>query len=245
MSSKGFMDVSQATDLATFKRNLASASATLGFPLVGCVLSQLRSSPIDAQAVYFIGNTPEAFAASAADVALTIRDPVMTWLRAKKLQPVVYDQTFYTKAGASDLWEEQAAFGFRCGIAVSFDLPGNWRFSFGIDRDEPVPDGEKLATLQSNLLLFGLHAQAAICRLVQRDSVEPRRPAIEQAPRVSARELECLKWTRDSKTAWEVGLILGISERTVNAHISNAMRKLGCFNKHQAVLKAIDIGLFT
>jgi DNA-binding CsgD family transcriptional regulator len=38
-------------------------------------------------------------------------------------------------------------------------------------------------------------------------------------------------------------MILGISERTVNAHISSAMRKLGCFNKHQAVLKAIDIGL--
>ena len=42
----------------------------------------------------------------------------------------------------------------------------------------------------------------------------------------------------EGKTAWEVGTILGISERTAVLHLQNAMRKLESVNKHQAVLKA-------
>ena len=48
---------------------------------------------------------------------------------------------------------------------------------------------------------------------------------------------------RTGKTAWEVGAILGISERTAVSHLNNAMRKLGCVNKHQAVLKALRLRL--
>ena len=47
----------------------------------------------------------------------------------------------------------------------------------------------------------------------------------------------------DGKTAWEVGNLLGISERTAVLHLQTAMRKLGCVNKHQAVLKALRLGL--
>jgi DNA-binding CsgD family transcriptional regulator len=63
------------------------------------------------------------------------------------------------------------------------------------------------------------------------------------APSLTPRELESLRWTMDGKTAWEVGSILGITERTAVLHLNNAMRKLGCVNKHQAVLKALRLGL--
>jgi len=64
-----------------------------------------------------------------------------------------------------------------------------------------------------------------------------------EVPTLSSRELEALRWTMDGKTAWEVGTILGISERTAVLHLNNAMRKLECVNKHQAVLKALRLGL--
>jgi DNA-binding CsgD family transcriptional regulator len=63
------------------------------------------------------------------------------------------------------------------------------------------------------------------------------------APSLTPREVESLRWTMDGKTAWEVGNILGISERTAVLHVNNAMHKLGCVNKHQAVLKALRLGL--
>ena len=60
---------------------------------------------------------------------------------------------------------------------------------------------------------------------------------------VTPRELETLRWTMEGKTAWEVGRVLGITERTVALHVNNATHKLGCVNKHQAVLKALKMGL--
>lgn len=56
---------------------------------------------------------------------------------------------------------------------------------------------------------------------------------------VSARELDCLKWTAAGKTAWEASIILGISERTVRFHLNAAREKLKCATTTQAVAKAI------
>ena len=61
----------------------------------------------------------------------------------------------------------------------------------------------------------------------------------EQDILVSARELDCLKWTAAGKTALEASIILGISERTVRFHLNAAREKLGCVTTTQAVAKAI------
>jgi DNA-binding CsgD family transcriptional regulator len=56
---------------------------------------------------------------------------------------------------------------------------------------------------------------------------------------ISARELDCLKWTAAGKTALEASIILGISERTVRFHLNAAREKLDCVTTTQAVAKAI------
>jgi DNA-binding CsgD family transcriptional regulator len=56
---------------------------------------------------------------------------------------------------------------------------------------------------------------------------------------VSARELDCLRWTAAGKTAWEASVILGISERTVRFHLNAAREKLNCATTAQAVAKAV------
>jgi DNA-binding CsgD family transcriptional regulator len=56
---------------------------------------------------------------------------------------------------------------------------------------------------------------------------------------LSARELDCLQWTAAGKTAFETGVILGITERTVRFHQNAAREKLGCATTTQAVAKAV------
>jgi DNA-binding CsgD family transcriptional regulator len=56
---------------------------------------------------------------------------------------------------------------------------------------------------------------------------------------MSAKELDCLKWTASGKTAWEASVILGITERTVRFHLNAAREKLNCTTTTQAVAKAI------
>ena len=57
---------------------------------------------------------------------------------------------------------------------------------------------------------------------------------------ISARELDCLKWTAAGKSAWEASVILGISERTVRFHLNSAREKLKCATTTQAVAKAVS-----
>ena len=47
---------------------------------------------------------------------------------------------------------------------------------------------------------------------------------------LTQREKTCLQWAAVGKTSWEMGVILGLTERTVNFHIHNACRKLGSFS---------------
>ncbi len=52
---------------------------------------------------------------------------------------------------------------------------------------------------------------------------------------LTPREREVLKWLKCGKTSWAIARILRISERTVNYHVNNIMRKLDVSNRTQAV----------
>jgi DNA-binding CsgD family transcriptional regulator len=60
---------------------------------------------------------------------------------------------------------------------------------------------------------------------------------------LSARERDCLRWTAEGKSSWDIGMILQISDNTVNFHIKKAMRKLDTTSRTVAVVKAIRLNL--
>ena len=57
--------------------------------------------------------------------------------------------------------------------------------------------------------------------------------------KLSARETECLHWCAQGKTSSEIGIILGLSEFTVNNYLYNATAKLNAASRTQAVAEAI------
>lgn len=76
------------------------------------------------------------------------------------------------------------------------------------------------------------------------DRMSPR--AANTVPTVlSARELEVVRWTAQGKTSVEIGRILSLSDHTVNAYLTNAIKKLDCVNRTQLVAKAIRLKLIT
>ncbi|MTJ82874.1 MAG: hypothetical protein F8N37_17955 [Telmatospirillum sp.] len=60
---------------------------------------------------------------------------------------------------------------------------------------------------------------------------------------LSLREREVLNWLKVGKSSWDISVLLGISERTVNFHVANLLRKLGALNRPQAVAIAVSNGL--
>jgi DNA-binding CsgD family transcriptional regulator len=62
---------------------------------------------------------------------------------------------------------------------------------------------------------------------------------------ITARETEVLQWTALGKTAWEISVIISVTERTVNAHLQRAAKKLGAANKTHAITIALIFGWLT
>ncbi|VAX12517.1 hypothetical protein MNBD_GAMMA24-2823 [hydrothermal vent metagenome] len=77
------------------------------------------------------------------------------------------------------------------------------------------------------------HLHEAIGRIDKTDQIP------KDLPNFTLRERETLKWSYEGKTAWEIGVILSISERTVKFHLNNIYQKLNVANRSQAVAKAI------
>lgn len=66
-------------------------------------------------------------------------------------------------------------------------------------------------------------------------------PDLDRVPNpLTPREREALQWAAAGKSAAETGGILGITERTVTAHIVSACQKLDATNKTQAVARALQ-----
>jgi DNA-binding CsgD family transcriptional regulator len=237
MLQPAFQSVLEVRTRDEFRSEVVRFAHELGFNTVSATVvfdHSLRESEFDT-----VDNTPEAFHEVFQNQSNWRRDPVMQHCKRHSV-PIIWDQTTYVASGAADMWEEQAQFGYRAGIALALHMPEGRHFFLGVDRDKDLPgEAPALTRIVADLQLFAVHAQEAAWRVVM-----PKVPATSSSTtHLTPRELECLRWTMDGKTAWEVGAILSVTERTAVLHISNAMRKLDCSTKHQAVLKALRLGL--
>ncbi len=233
MLQSGCSAVLQAGSREDFRGEVVRFSQQLGFSFVSAM--SVLDVTVGRSEFVRVDNAPAGFSEVMNNVPAMRLDPVMQHCR-RHTWPIVWNQDTYTREGLGELWEEQARFGYRTGIAMALHLPEGRHFALGVERDQALPanDGE-VTRLVADLQLFAMYAQAAAQRLLS--------PAEGDRPSLTPRELEALHWTRAGKTAWEVGAILGISERTAVLHVNNAMRKLGCTSKHQAVLQALRLGL--
>jgi DNA-binding CsgD family transcriptional regulator len=235
MLQGGYSSVLQARDRDEFRDEVVRFGRALGFDTVSAMA--VIDHGIGRSEFVVVDNTPQEWRDASNDTRAMRRDPVMQHCKRQSL-PIIWDQGTYTSQGQGELWEEQARYGYQTGIAMALHLPEGKHFMLGVDRDRALPsDRHELTRVVADLQLFAVHALDAAMRVLV-----PVQASLE-VPTLTPRELEALRWTMDGKTAWEVGSILGITERTAVLHLNNAMRKLGCVNKHQAVLKALRQGL--
>lgn len=236
MLNDQFTSVLAAGSVEDFHERVLRFSRWLGFDFMSAFVA------VDKQAggtdFHCIDNAPEAYRPTFEDNNYNHRDPVMRHCK-HFATPIIWDQRTYIDSGTMDKWERQAPFGYRAGIAMALHLPDGKHFMIGVDRDQEIPrhrpERQRMAL---DLCAFGAFAQEAAVRLFL-----PPTTARQVFARLSARELEALKWAAEGKTAWEVGRILGISEQTVVRHVNSATQKLACVNKVQAVARALRLGL--
>lgn len=65
------------------------------------------------------------------------------------------------------------------------------------------------------------------------------------ARHITERQLQCLAWVQEGKSATDIGGILGLSGRTVEKHITKICGHLGVKSRVQAVVRARELGLIS
>ncbi|HEX6704010.1 MAG TPA: autoinducer binding domain-containing protein [Albitalea sp.] len=229
-----FASVLEVRDSSALLTQAVACTQRMGFETVDvtAVVDDTAGHP----KFFWVGNGPSAYRQTRTETTAR-RDPVAQHCRRSNL-PIVWNQSTYVAAGQADKWEAQARFGYHAGVAYALHLPDRRHFYIGVDRDRSLPDNSaEIARLAADLQLLAVFMEAAAFHVLLPESRANDRPAL------TPRELESLRWTMEGKTAWELGAILGISEQTAARHIHHATQKLGCVNKLQAVLKALQLKL--
>jgi len=55
---------------------------------------------------------------------------------------------------------------------------------------------------------------------------------------LSSRELDCVQWCAEGKTNWEISVILGLREKTIEAYVRSACAKIGAVNRSHLVAES-------
>lgn len=186
---------------------------------------------------YFINGFPPQWVAQYLERGYFKVDPLIKHAESSALPAIWSDQMFHDgKSG--EFWEEAQAFGLQAGLSFAVHEQPGVTGIFSLARDKVLDlQGLDLAALVGRAQMFASLLHHAVTR------IDLPKLLPEQSAQLTAREQECLRWAADGKTAWEIGQILNIAERTAVFHVNNVIQKLGASNKTQAIVRAVALKL--
>lgn len=149
--------------------------------------------------------------------------------------PIASGNLLFARARESDLKTELLGIfydaGFRKTIGLSLHDADRNHYVVMLSGNREIIDENEIA----GLLFDTMKAL---------DCFWTARPQEQDETALTAREIDCLRWSAAGKSSEEIAVILSISAHTVNTYLKVAMRKLNSVNRMQAVAKACRLRLF-
>jgi DNA-binding CsgD family transcriptional regulator len=163
----------------------------------------------------------------------------LTWGRTT---PLIWDSaTIDGDARVRRFLDHAGRYEIRSGVAVAFSDPTHARFGVAFNSSiSPVTEHrhrEIVNNLGNLMVLTAEFHDVFMARFVRRGL-----PPSQEGQPLSPRERQCLQMAARGLTSADIGIKLGIAERTANFHFSNAISKLGVLNRHEAIAKALTTG---
>jgi DNA-binding HTH domain-containing proteins len=187
-----------------------------------------------------ITNYPPAWLNVYDERGLMKLDPIRKYC-ATHIVPVLWTDLDSTDNQLSDEEREvmtlAANHGLSTGLSVPASAPSGQTAYFSLASSKIDFSDQNLQTVLFASHTFMQYLLEAYLRI-----------DVEENPKVAQltdRELECVFWACEGKTAWEMSQIVGITERTINFHLTSVIKKLGASNRQHAVAKAVLYGLVT
>jgi LuxR family transcriptional regulator, quorum-sensing system regulator SolR len=161
-------------------------------------------------------------------------DPTVRYAHRCTL-PLLWSDDFFNST--PDLWDGARAYGLCVGWAMPLRDSSGAVGLLTFARPSECISPQELQAKEASMMLAG--------HFVHCSTVRHWLPTVigEAAVVLSPREREVMLWTAEGKSSSEAATILNLTERTVNFHVNNAIKKLKATNKTQAVVKAMLLGL--
>lgn len=230
------LDISEyqsATVEAAFQR-VVRATTELGFEY--CSYGYQSLLPLSRPKTFIYSNYPDRWMQRYQAEGYIGQDPAVIHCRQSEAPFVWGDSPLGTP---SPMWEEARDVGLRHGWAQSSLIAPNGAGMLTLSRSSQSLSSVELLTTESKMRWLTNVSHFVLSKLLMQQA------RAHEEPHLTRQEAEVLKWTADGKTSGDIGVILGISENTVNFHIKNAISKLRAANKTAAVVKAALLGLLS
>lgn len=221
--------IAGSVDITDLHDALAETASSLDLPLFAYLLPSLQRR----RATDLISTYPQPWTSHYLHSRYEGVDPVIDQARRRH-------ETFRWDADGGDLdlstpqrqlMAEANQFGIRCGFTIPIhDRRGLFAaLTFASDERQPlffrlIERYER--ALQLVAIFFHIQARRRLTSERMVDGVA-----------LSRREIQCLQWAARGKSDWDIGHILGISQRTAAFHLDNAKKKLGVRTKTQAAIR--------
>lgn len=194
--------------------------------------------------IRIISNYPETWMQIYNDQGLIAVDPVVKYCQEHTL-PVVWsklnENTKYNNPKYLATMKAAEKHGLKSGISVPLRSPSGEFGIFSVSKNESGPQvDQECKNAIAKTQYLANHAMEALLAITES---KRQREAEALREKLTRREYECLFWACEGKTAWEISVILKITERTVLFHLSNATIKMGATNRQHAVAKALLHGI--
>lgn len=159
----------------------------------------------------------------------------------QRTAPFAYDEIFSQPTNNLRQIEMEERFGYRSGLVIPIHGPDT---SFALLSAAAEGPKDQIRQFTAETIAKTQFAAVVFNQQVQSLPLPKTPPALDvPPPELSDRQLNCLTWCAAGKTNWEIGQMLGVSERTAKKHVESAMHKLAAKTRAQAVARALELGL--
>ncbi|MCH2003433.1 LuxR family transcriptional regulator AbaR [Acinetobacter seifertii] len=211
-----------------------STASKLGFDY--CAYGMQSPLSIAEPKTIMLNNYPQAWQQRYVEQQYVKVDPTVQHCMVS-LKPLVWSSQYTHTQAEKDFWEEARSYGLNVGWAQSSrDFIGT-RGMLTLARSSDQLSEKEQKAQYTNMYWLTQTVHSSIAKIV--NDVEFSQFNLY----LTKREKEVLRWTAEGKTSAEIAQILGVSERTINFHLSNSMQKLNVNNKISAAIRAVMLGL--
>ncbi|MFC4161987.1 autoinducer binding domain-containing protein [Chitinimonas lacunae] len=221
-------ELGAVVDILTMKTALIKIGQDMEFQTVGVFYSRENSGVkvetfIDNYPLSWIENTP----------AEAVKDPVLARIHDCPLG-FAWDNRIYESAGMGGFYEAARSHGFRAGVDTARWHKNGDRVALTLCRDQPL-DPRNLAVSVAQAELLADFVDGTLAGLLGE--------RVDFECKLTPQQLAILGYTLDGRSLRDIADLLGISDAAAEHLAAEAALALGVNNEHQAVAKAMKLGL--